>query len=70
MYESTEAIIRLRSDEVQQAWGIWLDSDGEQAIRFITEKIVHKTLGVACNRSAGQIRKCNCVCCRQHTMSL
>lgn len=71
MYEGTEAIIRLSSGGVQQALAIWLDKDGEQAIQFIKQKIVNKTNGVACKRSANPVRriapcqlgKCNSLCC-------
>ena len=57
MYEGTEAIIRLSSGEVQQALAIWLDSDGEQAIRFIKEKIVKRISGVTCKGSANPVRR-------------
>lgn len=70
--EGTEAIIRLSSDEVQQALAIWLDSDGERAIQFIKEKIVNKTLWTGCKRTKGsiqritpyQLSKCTDLCCR------
>lgn len=73
MHETTEAIIRLSAVEVQQVLAIWLDCDGEQAIRFIKDKIVNQTLGVACKRPAHsaqrqapcQLSKCNGLCCRR-----
>ena len=52
MYENAEVIIRLNSVEVQQALGIWLDDDAQQAIRFIKEKVVDKTVQAVCKRSA------------------
>jgi hypothetical protein len=72
MYESTEVIIRLSDIEVQQALTIWLDNDDEQAIRFIKEKIVDKTLRTTCKHPSASIRKMtpcqlirsNCTCCR------
>ena len=78
MYESGEAFIRLSSVEVQQALAIWLDSDTEQAIQFIKEKIVNKTNGNACKRSANPVRridhcqlgKCSSLCCRQRNGKL
>lgn len=78
MYKSTETIIRLSSSEVQQALAIWLDSDGEQAIRFIKEKIVNKNLAAACKRPEDSIRriapcklgKCNILCCWQGAVTL
>jgi hypothetical protein len=70
MYESSEIIIRLDSAEVQQALGIWLDDDAPQAINFIKEKIVNKTLQNTCKGSAGRkmapchLTRSNCACCR------
>ncbi len=70
MYESGEVIIRLNDIEVQQAIAIFLDEDAQQAVRFIKEKVVDKTLQAACKRSAaGKMAPCrlgitNCSCCR------
>ncbi len=72
MFENAEVIIRLNSVEVQQALGIWLDDDAQQAIRFIKEKVVDQTVRAVCKRSANtssQMTPChlgmnNCSCCR------
>ena len=70
MYENAEVIIRLNTVEVQQALAIWLDDDAQQAIRFIKEKVVDKTVQAACKRSAvSKMAPChlgmnNCSCCR------
>jgi hypothetical protein len=70
MYENAEVIIRFNNVEVQQAMAIWLDDDAQQAIRFIKEKIVDKTVQAACKRSGvSKMTLChlginNCFCCR------
>jgi hypothetical protein len=70
MYDNTEVIIHLNNVEVQQALGIWLDDDAQQAIRFIKEKVVDKTLQASCKSSAAnKMTPCrmgisNCSCCR------
>jgi hypothetical protein len=72
MNESTDAVIRLSVAELQQALGIWLDSDAEQAIRFLKEKIVNRTFKrtVRCNSEPRkkiapcQLVRCNSMCCR------
>ena len=70
MYENAEVIIRLNNVEVQQALAIWLDDDAQQAVRFIKEKVVDKTVQTACKRSAvSKMAPChlgmsNCSCCR------
>jgi hypothetical protein len=70
MYDSNEVIIRLSSFEVQQALGIWLDNDAKQALGFIKEKVVDKTVRAACKRSAGRktapchLTRFNCACCQ------
>ena len=70
MYENAEVIIRLSSAEVQQVLGIWLDDDAQQALWFIKEKFVDKTVQKSCKRSAGsKMAPCNlvrnnCSCCR------
>jgi hypothetical protein len=70
MYESAEIIIRLDSAEVQQALGIWLDEDAQQAVDFIREKIVNRVVRNTCKSSAGRktapchMTRSNCACCR------
>jgi hypothetical protein len=70
MYESTELIVKLDTAEVQQALGIWLDDDAQQALNFIGEKIVNKTMRNTCKGSTGRkmaachSTKNNCACCR------
>jgi hypothetical protein len=70
MYESAEVIIRLNLVEIQQAWSIWLDNDAPEAVQFIKEKIVDKTMQKSCKRSAGSkmapchLGRNNCSCCR------
>ena len=70
MYENAEVVIRLNNGEVQQALAIWLDEDAQQAIRFIKEKVVDKTVQATCKRSAvSKMAPChlgvnNCSCCR------
>jgi hypothetical protein len=70
MYENAEVLIRLNTAEVQQALAIWLDEDAQQAVRFIKEKVVDKTVQAACKRSAvSKMAPChlgrnNCACCR------
>jgi hypothetical protein len=70
MYENAEVIIRLNSIEVQQVLGIWLDDDAQQALRFIKEKVVDKTVKAACKYSAVSmtapchVSRSNCSCCR------
>jgi hypothetical protein len=70
MYDNAEVTIRLNIVEVQQALGIWLDDDAKQAIRFIKEKVVDRTLHATCKRSAvSKAAPChlgisNCSCCR------
>jgi|GEM_PF-5615848 len=70
MNERTEVIIRLNLAEVQQALAIWLDDDVQQALQFIKEKVVNKTMQKSCKRSAGsKMAPCNlvrnnCSCCR------
>ncbi len=75
MYESAEVIIRLDSADVQQALGIWLDDDAQQAVNFIKEKIVDKIVRITCKASAGRktapchLTRSNCVCCRPGDVS-
>jgi hypothetical protein len=53
MYENAEVIIRLSRAEVQQVLGIWLDDEAQQALQFIKEKVVDKTVPKSGKRSAG-----------------
>jgi hypothetical protein len=70
MYDNAEVIIRLDHGEVQQALAIWLDGDVQQALGFLKEKVVDKTLQASCKRSANdKMALCrlgisNCSCCR------
>ena len=70
MYQNAEVIIRLNNVEIQQALGIWLDDDAQQALGFIKEKIVDKTVRAACKKSASSkmalchLAGSNCSCCR------
>jgi hypothetical protein len=70
MNENTEVVIRLNTVEVQQAVAIWLDEDAQQAVRFIKEKVVDKTVQAGCKGSAvSKMAPCqlginNCSCCR------
>jgi hypothetical protein len=70
MYESAAVIIRLDNVEIQEALAIWLDNDAQQALRFIKEKIVNKTVRAAGKHSAAvKTAPCHlvtysCACCR------
>jgi hypothetical protein len=70
MYENAEVIIRFNDAEVQQAMAIWLDEDAQQAISFIKEKVVDKTVKAVCKRSGvskmtlSHLGITNCSCCR------
>lgn len=70
MYENAEVIIRLNNVEVQQALAIWLEDDAQQAVGFIKEKVVDKTVQAVCKRSGvSKMTLChlginNCSCCR------
>ncbi len=72
MNAGADAVIHLSVAELQQALGIWLDRDAEQAIRFLKEKIVNKTCRGPGRCAAGPQKKkapchlvgCNSMCCR------
>ena len=70
MYEKAEVIIRLNNVEVQLALGHWLDDDAHQALNFIREKILNKTVRNTCKSPAGKkmvlchLKKSNWACCR------
>lgn len=70
MYENNDLIIHLNKNEVQQVLAIWLDNDAEEALRFMQEKIVGRTLRRVCKQAPArkpglcQVTKPNCACCR------